>query len=259
MNNENSILIKQNVPEQEPTVQHVLQADPYKHFETVSKFKKTVDAVKHDVEAVNEEMIGIQFDVQSLLKEYTAALANMDLALDDQVRLLNVLTETEVLVKKAVDTNDKQTVAEIHKLVSNKKNMLGQEALLNFLERLFYFRSVQNNELNDETAGKFKEASKDLIKITGDVDGLIDKLSKVDVIHNVLPSLQKLNTKIQTKIDDKISDIGSIINTEVDNSIHSICGQVDLILSNQYSSKYLLAQKNTFEYIMTLQKNKLVV
>ena len=87
----------------------------------------------------------------------------------------------------------------------------------------------------------------------------MNKLSKVEVIQNVLPSLQKLNTKIQDKIDDKINDIGNIINTDIDNSIHSICGQVDLILSNQYSSKYLLAQKNTFEYMMILQKNKLIV
>ena len=233
--------------------------DAQTNIDTINHFKEIVEEVKNDVQTANHQVMHMEFDVHSLLKEYTHALTNIDMAVDDQMRLLNLLTEIEVLVKKAIDADDKQQVADIFKMVNGKKNMLGQDALLSFLERLFYFKSVQNNELNDEEAQKFKESSKELVKITHDIDGLINKLSKVEVIQNVLPSLQKLNTKIQDKIDDKINDIGNIINTDIDNSIHSICGQVDLILSNQYSSKYLLAQKNTFEYMMILQKNKLIV
>jgi prophage DNA circulation protein len=259
MNDEKTFNLKQNEPKAFQNFHQVLEKTAYKNIESIDKFKEVVDEVKEDLQVANHELFHIDFDVHALLKEYTTALTNMDLAVDDQMRLLNLLTEIEVLVKKAIDSDDKQQVADIFKLVNNKKNMLGQEALLNFLERLFYFKSVQNNELNDESAQKFKESSKDLIKITSDIDGLINKLSKVEVIQNVLPSLQKLNTKIQDKIDTKINDIGNIINTDIDSSIHSICGQVDLILSNQYSSKYLLAQKHTFEYMMVLQKNKINV
>ena len=259
MNDEKTFALKQNKTSPYQNFHQVLETEAYKNIESIDKFKEVVNEVKEDLKTANHELFHIDFDVHALLKEYTNALTNMDLAVDDQMRLLNLLTEIEVLVKKAVDANDKQQVADIFKLVNNKKNMLGQEALLNFLERLFYFKSVQNNELDDESAVKFKESSKDLIKITNDIDGLINKLSKVEVIQNVLPSLQKLNTKIQDKIDTKINDIGNIINTDIDNSIHSICGQVDLILSNQYSSKYLLAQENTFEYMMILQKNKINV
>jgi hypothetical protein len=175
--------------------------------------------------------------------------------MDEQTRLLSSLTETEIMLKEVVNTDDRKKIMDMFQLVKSKP-MLGKESILSFLERLYYFRAIQKNELDDKTAVQFKDASKELLKITTDIDGLIGKLSKVEIIQNVLPSLQKLYGGIEQRIEGKLSHLEQLVSVDIDTSITSICGQVDLILSNQYTVKYLLAQKNTLDYLLLLQKNK---
>ena len=94
--------------------------DAQTNIDTINHFKEIVEEVKNDVQTANHQVMHMEFDVHSLLKEYTHALTNIDMAVDDQMRLLNLLTEIEVLVKKAIDADDKQQVADIFKMVNGK-------------------------------------------------------------------------------------------------------------------------------------------
>lgn len=202
----------------------------------------------------NTEINSMGFDVNSLLNDYSKALTNFDLVIDDQMKILEMLTEVEVLVKEAINTDDTKKIMDIIQMIKPRNNMIGQEAVLSFLERLYYYRSIQKNELNEDTGKEFKKLSDDILRITGDIDGLLGKLSKIEIVQSILPSFMKLYGGIESRIQGKLQKFQDIVNVDIDNSITSICGQVDLILSNQYSIKYLLGQKNTMDYILKIQQ-----
>lgn len=237
-----------------PDLHHVLDFNPAEN-RILYPLKETVQGIATSVQAINTDVVSFNLDVDSILNDYAKALSNIDLAMDEQTRLLSSLTETEIMLKEVVNTDDRKKIMDMFQLVKSKP-MLGKESILSFLERLYYFRAIQKNELDDKTAVQFKDASKELLKITTDIDGLIGKLSKVEIIQNVLPSLQKLYGGIEQRIEGKLSHLEQLVSVDIDTSITSICGQVDLILSNQYTVKYLLAQKNTLDYLLLLQKNK---
>jgi hypothetical protein len=174
-----------------PELYQVLDFKPDANQKVLHPLRETVQGIYNSVQSIHVDVNSFNFDVDAILNDYAKALSNIDIAMDEQTRLLSSLTETEIMLKEVVNTDDRKKIMDMFQLVKSKP-MIGKESILSFLERLYYFKAIQKNELDDKTAFQFKDASKELLKITTDIDGLIGKLSKVEIIQNVLPSHQKL-------------------------------------------------------------------